>query len=77
MGYIVNEIGRILSKMSEGQELLHKNISEAEKVTQNCQLPTPLATKMKTYIINNQIACDELNVEEEDNFMRRLNDEIR
>lgn len=73
MGYIVNEIGRILSKMSENQELLHKNISEAEKITKNYKLPLSLAQKMKTYIINNQIATDELNVEEEDHFMRRLN----
>lgn len=63
--------------MSESQELLYKNISEAEKVTQNYGLPGPLATKMKTYIVNNQIASHELNVEEEDHFMRRLNDEIR
>ena len=32
---------------------------------------------MRTYIINNQIATAELNIEEEDNFMRKLNDEIR
>ena len=40
-------------------------------------MPTNLANKMKTYIINNQIASNELNVEEEDKFMARLNDEIR
>jgi hypothetical protein len=74
MGYIVSEIGRILSKMNESQEMLHKNISEAEKITKNYELPGSIVNKMRKYIINNQIASNQLNVEEEDSFMRRLND---
>ena len=46
-------------------------------LTKDYQLPEDLATKMKTYIINNQITSDQLNVEEEDHFLNRLNDEIR
>jgi hypothetical protein len=32
---------------------------------------------MRTYILNNQIANDQLNVDEEDAFLRKLNDQLR
>ncbi len=60
--------------MNENQELLHKNISDASQIIKNYNLPPSLSTKMKTYIMNNQKATNELNIEEEDHFLRRLND---
>lgn len=73
----MNEIGRILSKINEKQEILTKNISQAENIAETYKMPENLALQMRNFIINNQIAHDQLNVEEEDNFMRKLNDEIR
>lgn len=73
----MNEIGRILSKINEKQEILTKNISQAENIAETYKMPENLALQMRNFIINNQIAHDQLNVEEEDSFMRKLNDEIR
>jgi hypothetical protein len=39
LGYIINEIGRFLSKINEGQEALYRSISAAEKVADTYKLP--------------------------------------
>jgi hypothetical protein len=53
---------------------LTKNISQAENIAEAYKIPESLAFQMRNFIINNQIAHDQLNIEEEDNFMRKLND---
>jgi len=44
--------------------VLYNNISQTEKIIKNYGLPEYLATKMRSYVINNQIANNELHVEE-------------
>lgn len=39
IGYIVNEIGRVLSKINEKEEILSNNISQTEKIIKKYTLP--------------------------------------
>ena len=64
MGYVINEVGRYLSKINEGEELLYRGISDAEKLSDNYSLPAELSQKMTSFVINNQIANNKFNVEE-------------
>ena len=63
MGYVINEVGRYLSKINEGEELLYRGISDAEKLSENYDLPAELSQKLTSYVINNQIANSKFNVE--------------
>ena len=65
MGYVINEVGRYLSKINEGEELLYRGISDAEKLSENYNLPTELSQKLTSYVVNNRIANNRFNVEEE------------
>ena len=77
MGYVINEVGRYLSKINEKEELLYRGISDAEKLSENYQLPEELSQKLTSFVVNNQIANNRFNVEEEDSFLMKLNDDIR
>ena len=65
MGYVINEVGRYLSKINEGEELLYRGISDAEKLSENYDLPAGLSQRLTSFVVNNQIANSRFNVEEE------------
>ena len=77
MGYVINEVGRYLSKINEGEELLYRGISDAEKLSESYGLPAGLSQKMTSYVVNNQIANSRFNVEEENSFLDKLSEEVR
>ena len=77
MGYVINEVGRYLSKINEEQEQIYRGISDAEKISNNYELPEELSQKMRSPVINSQIAYNRFNVQEEDAFLEKLGDDVR
>ena len=77
MGYVINEVGRCLSKINEGEELLYRGISDAEKLSENYDLPAGLSQRLTSFVVNNQIANSRFNVEEENSFLDKLSEEVR
>ena len=62
-GYVISEVGRYLSKINEHEDQLYRGISDAEKLTKSFNLQEDLSQKVLSYVVNNQIANDRLNVD--------------
>jgi hypothetical protein len=62
-GYVINEVGRFVSKINESQYRLYNNISDTEKLASNYKMPEELTGKMRSYFISNDIASNKFNVE--------------
>lgn len=73
----MNEIGRVLSKINEKEEIWSNNISQTEKVIKKYHLPEHLAAKMRSNFINNRVANNELYLEEEDNLLGKFKEDLR
>lgn len=77
IGYVINEVGRFMQIINEGQDRLNRNISDAEKLAENYRLPEELTGRLRSYLINNQIASNRFNVEQEEAFMKKLSEGVR
>ena len=55
-GYILNEIGHILTQMRQAQDDFEQDIQNADKLSNNYQLEKELKHKVRNYIVNNRLA---------------------
>ena len=76
-GFIVNEVGAALGNMRQRRANLEKDIFNSEKISSQYELNSDLGRKVRDYVINNQIAQEELGISEENDFLMKLNEELR
>lgn len=77
IGYIVSEIGHTLTAIRQAQEEFEHDIQNTDQICEYYQLNEDLKQRVRNYIINNQLANEELNINEENQFLMKLNEELR
>ena len=77
IGYIVSEIGHTLSMLRQTREDFEQSIQHTDKICKYYRLEKDLKQRVRSYIINHQLANDELNINEENDVLMKLNEELR
>lgn len=73
----MSEIGHTLAAMRQAQEEFEHDIQNSDQVCEYYQLNEDLKRRVRNYIVNHQLANEELNINEENHFLMKLNEELR
>ena len=74
IGYIVSEIGHTLSLLRQTRENFEQSIQNTDKICKYYRLEKDLKQRVRSYVINHQLANDELNINEENDVLMKLNE---
>ena len=73
----MSEIGHTLSMLRQTREDFEQSIQNTDKICKYYRLEKDLKQRVRSYVINHQLANDELNINEENDVLMKLNEELR
>ena len=63
--------------LRQTRESFEQSIQNTDKICKEYELEHDLKQRVRSYVVNHQLANDELNINEENDVLMKLNEELR
>jgi hypothetical protein len=76
-GYMINEMGYCISSLRKNREAVDRDLFVVEKLRKHYKMGEELTRKVRSYLLDARPKLDQVQPEEEQGILLKLNEEVR